>query len=105
MLQHRRIAVHALVDAVPAAQMSEGDDPEMEVMSRSGSVVVMGRLVVVHVVPLKFSASPLLLTDHRSVAENARTGPSSTPAGMVIFDHEVPLKWKATDSSTSARRY
>src|ERR1700733_6839596 len=87
-------------NAVPAAHMSDGDDPEIEVMSRSGSVVGTGRLVVVQVVPLKCSASPLLLTDHRFVAENARTGPSSTLAGMVISDHAVPLKWNATDSAT-----
>src|SRR5580693_6402841 len=87
-------------NAVPAAQMSDGDDPEIEVMSRSGSVVGTGRLVVVQVVPLNCSASPLLLTDHRFVAENARTGPSSTLAGMVISDHAVPLKWNATDSWT-----
>src|SRR5271156_897402 len=89
------------VDAVPAAQMSDGDDPEIEVMSRSGSVVLIGSWVVVQVEPLNCSASPLLFTDHRSVAENAASGPSVTPAGMVICDHEVPLKWNATDSSTS----
>src|SRR3984885_14635488 len=88
------------LDALPAAQMSDGDDPELEVMSRSGSVVVIGRLVVVQVVPLNCSASPLSLTDHRLVAENAVSGPSSTLAGMVISDHAVPLKWKATDSAT-----
>src|ERR1700722_8557207 len=87
-------------NAVPAAQMSDGDDPEIEVMSRSGSVVVIGRLVVVQVVPLNCSASPLSLTDHRLVAENAVSGPSSTLAGMVISDQAVPLKWKATDSAT-----
>src|SRR5580692_11493203 len=88
------------LNSVPAAQISDGDDPEIEVMSRSGSVVGTGRLVVVQVVPLNCSASPLLLTDHRFVAENARTGPSSTLAGMVISDHAVPLKWNATDSWT-----
>src|SRR5580693_643270 len=89
------------VDAVPAAQMSDGDDPEIEVMLRSGSVVLIGSLVVVQVEPLNCSASPLLFTDHRSVAENAASGPSVTLAGMVICDHEVPLKWNATDSATS----
>src|ERR1700689_684325 len=83
------------MDAMPAAQMSDGDDPEMEVRSRLSWVVTIGRLVVVQVVPLKCSASPLLLTDHRFVAENARTVPSSTLAGMVISDHAVPLKWNA----------
>src|ERR1700693_3141643 len=88
------------LDAMPAAQMSDGDDPEIEVRSSWDSVVTIGSLVVVQVVPLNCSASPLLLTDHRLVAENARTGPSSTLAGMVISDHAVPLKWNATDSAT-----
>jgi hypothetical protein len=81
--------------------MSDGDDPEIEIMLRSGSVVLIGSLVVVQVEPLNCSASPLLFTDHRSVAENAASGPSVTLAGMVICDHEVPLKWNATDSATS----
>src|SRR5271163_2626911 len=90
-----------LVCTKPAAQMSDGDDPEIEVMPRLPSVLGMGSLVFFHVLPLKCSASPLSLTDHRFVAEKARTGPSANFAGRVMFDHEVPLKWKATDSSGS----
>src|ERR1700730_14967040 len=89
------------LNAMPAAQTSEGDDPEIEVMSKPGCVEVMGSLVVVHVEPLKCSASPPELTDHTFLAENALTGPSVTLAGMVMVDHEVPLKWKATDTETS----
>lgn len=37
------------LNAVPAAQMSDGDDPEIEVMSRPGCVVGTGSLVSVQV--------------------------------------------------------